>query len=354
MRNLTKIQRKRLKKHFLQAFLLLTLLFFTSGMPDVQAASARALASHGNLVYGGTRGGASLYAADILLLEEKISTIPEQCFDPVCYTHTHHWEYCQINEKTHTRHCADCKENGDLTSPHRIDRWERDTIFYEGKTYAGKRYTCVCGYQWCMEQSHTMICEPADETSHQIRCALDKTSYCQGCEPFVEEHYVWYYEMNEDKLHHKQICYDCGFQIEQICSFDYTDDEGRRVCICGNCETQDDSESPDVRDESEEPEKTDPSDSPDTEDAPQEPETPDPPDTGDDPDESEKPEETDPSDTEDDSGESEGPEIPDLPDTGDDTGESEEPEAPDAGDMPEETDPSDTGNSSTLGIEGGL
>lgn len=69
-------------------FLLLIGLCFGAKMTNVQAQTVRTSISHGNLIYEGKRGSAALYAADIHLLEEKISTIPEQCFDPICYAET--------------------------------------------------------------------------------------------------------------------------------------------------------------------------------------------------------------------------------------------------------------------------
>lgn len=70
-------------KPLLRTLLLLTtVLYFGVKMPNVQAQTEGTCISHGNLIYEGKRGSAALYAADIHLLEEKISTIPEQCFDP--------------------------------------------------------------------------------------------------------------------------------------------------------------------------------------------------------------------------------------------------------------------------------
>lgn len=218
-----KIVQRRVGKQLLQTLLLLIGLCFGVRMSNVQAQAAGTSVSHGNLIYEGGRESAALYAADIHLLEEKISTIPERCFDPIWYAHTHHWEYCRINERTHARHCADCGDANDLTSPHRADSWEHDTIFYEGNSYPAKRFACACGYQWSMEMSHTLIYEAVDEVNHQGRCALDGTPYCQGCEPSVEEHYAWYYEMGEDEIHHVKICVDCGYRVEEVCSFDETE-----------------------------------------------------------------------------------------------------------------------------------
>ena len=233
-----------------QILLLLFVLCFGAGIPKTDVKAAQTSVSHGNLIYEGGYRNACFYAEDILLLEEKLSSIPEQCFDPLCYAHTHNWEYCQINERTHTRHCAECGEDNDLTSVHRADGWESDTIIHEGKTYPAKRFTCDCGYQWRMELNHTITYETVDELSHRGRCVLDGTAYCLGYEPFVEEHYAWYYEMGEDELHHVKICFDCGLQMEEVCSFsEANEDENLRFCICGrSAEHEEESEVPDQPD----------------------------------------------------------------------------------------------------------
>lgn len=257
--------RKALGKYLFYSFRTLFLmagLYLGMSMPKVQAAYTPV--SHGNLIYEDQRGSTALYASDILLLNEKISSIPERCFDPLCYAHTHNWEYRGINEKTHTRHCADCGDAGDLTSAHKAEGWEQDTIFYEGKSYPGKRYTCACGYQWRMELTHNFTFEVTDEENHRSSCALDGSPYCPGCEPFVEEHYAWYYEMSGDDLHHTKICFDCGYQTEEACFFEEEeDDEGSLACICGRISAPDESEEPD------EPDLPDTSDVPDMEDAPE-------------------------------------------------------------------------------------
>lgn len=68
-----------------QALLLLIILCLGAEMPKSQAKATQTLISHGNLIYEDARGSVSLYAADILLLEEKLSSVPERCFDPAGY-----------------------------------------------------------------------------------------------------------------------------------------------------------------------------------------------------------------------------------------------------------------------------
>lgn len=315
-------------------FLLLAVLCFGVKMPNVHAEAARASVSYGNLIYEGSRGSASLYAADIRFLEEKISAIPERCFDPAFYAHIHNWEYCRINENTHTRHCAECGDANDLTSSHRADSWKRDTIIYKGKGYPGKRFTCACGYQWSMETGHTPVYEVVDEMNHRSRCALDGTPYCRGCEPSLEEHYAWYYEMEEDGSHHEKICFDCGFRMEETCSFEKADeDDDLSVCICGRiAERKEESETPDKPETGDPPEAADESESEETpgtsdesgsEEAPgtgDTPETPDPPGTPDEPGDEDMPA------TPDEPGHEEAPGTGDTPETPDPPGTPDEPE----------------------------
>lgn len=215
------------------AVLLLIGLCLGLTIPKMQAEAAHPV-SHGTFIYAEGKDAVSLYASDILLLEERISAVPDCCFDPACYAHIHRWEYCGINERTHTRHCADCGTSNDLTSVHRAEHCENDTISYEGQSYPVRRFTCACGYQWSTELAHTVIYEAVDGTTHRSRCALDGTSYCKGFEPFVEEHYAWYYEMSEDDNHHVKICLDCGFRMEEDCSFGEAEGEDNPgICICG-------------------------------------------------------------------------------------------------------------------------
>lgn len=87
-----RISSSRVLKPLLQTLILLIGIYFAAGMVNVQAQTVSSCASHGNLIYEGKRGDAALYAADIRLLEEKISAIPERCFDPVSYARTHSWE----------------------------------------------------------------------------------------------------------------------------------------------------------------------------------------------------------------------------------------------------------------------
>lgn len=112
-----RISSSRVLKPLLQTLILLIGIYFAAGMVNVQAQTVSSCASHGNLIYEGKRGDAALYAADIRLLEEKISAIPERCFDPVSYARTHSWESDTIfyEEKP----CPGEPETGDAPEAHR-------------------------------------------------------------------------------------------------------------------------------------------------------------------------------------------------------------------------------------------
>ena len=186
-------------------------------------AAGAALSSRGSFVYCGDGTGAQIYAADFFLLRDKLDSIPDMVFEPTRYTHTHQWEYRDINEKTHTRHCGSCGDKSDVVNAHKTQRRVSCTLSHNGEEYPGIRYTCVCGYQWEQEASHTLSFEAVDENVHRSRCCLDGTEYCPGYEPVTEEHYAYFYEPCEDGLHHVKVCMDCGYRHEETCSFILSD-----------------------------------------------------------------------------------------------------------------------------------
>lgn len=206
--------------------------------------------SQGSLVYKEEEHGVQIYAADFLILKEKLDTIPDMLFEPACYTHVHQWEYRDVNEKTHTRHCESCGNGLDLVRTHKAERREECVFSHDGAEYFGIRYTCACGYQWEQEKTHTLFFETMGEDGHRIRCRLDGTKFCPGYEPFCEEHYAYYYEPCEDGCHHEKICMDCGYRGEEECFFSLPDAEDEdesgsgdsdssRRCWCGNIEKLD-------------------------------------------------------------------------------------------------------------------
>lgn len=202
------------------------------------------LSSRGTLIYDESEKGAQIYAADFLLLRDKLESISNTVFEPTQYTHFHQWEYRDINEETHTRHCESCGSASDMVSAHRAQRREGCSIFYNGEEYPGIRYTCICGYQWEQEASHTLSFEAVDENVHRSRCCLDDTEYCPGYESVTEEHYAYFYKPCEDGIHHIKVCMDCGYRHEEECSFILSDSDGAansgdRRCLCGNVEQPD-------------------------------------------------------------------------------------------------------------------
>ena len=190
------------------------------------AATRTDLSSRGSLVYQQGEKGAHIYAADFFLLRDRLDTIPDTVFEPACYTHTHQWEYRDIDEKTHTRHCDSCGSAFDLVSAHKADRRENCSIAYDGEEYPGIRYTCACGYQWELEETHTPFFEAVGESGHRSGCLLDGTKFCPGYEPVTEEHYAYYYRPCADGSHHEKICMDCGYSTEEECCFDLFDTDG--------------------------------------------------------------------------------------------------------------------------------
>lgn len=188
-----------------------------------QTAAWTGLASRGSLVYREEEKGAQIYAADFLLLRDRLDTIPDTVFEPACYAHTHRWKYLHVNGETHTRHCESCGDAFDLVSAHRAKQRENSTLSHEGVEYPGIRYTCACGYQWEREEAHTLLFEAVDETCHRSRCCLEGTPFCQGYEPVTEEHYAYQYIPCEDGRHHERVCADCGYRDEEECSFSLSD-----------------------------------------------------------------------------------------------------------------------------------
>lgn len=229
---------------------------FSATLGTVQAKEEN-LASRGSLVYEDDRGKTEWYAEDLLWISEKLSSIPEQCYDPARYTHEHDWVYRDINDKTHTRHCDGCGAAYDITNTHKAVREERCVIAHGEGSYSGRNYICECGWQWMRENGHTLLFEAVDAVSHTSRCALDGTAYCQGYEPVTEEHYAYYYVPGEDGMHHEKVCLDCGWREEEMCCFSQENPEGEeaeadetlRWCVCGNKEKQKDTSEEDPSEE---------------------------------------------------------------------------------------------------------
>lgn len=225
---------------------LVTALFlpFVAGLcGTVQAAQAKGVevSSRGAIVYQNDSEKAEIYAADLLVLKEKLDTVSDEIFSPSYYAHVHQWEYKNVNERTHTKHCEKCGDAYDLTNAHRAVCEEECTITSGGKEYPGRRYSCECGQQWVQEAVHALVFELVDENCHRSRCVLEEEGYCQGYEPVLEEHYAYYYIPDPDGVRHRKICFDCAYQVEETCDFtleswdeEIEPDASVRYCECGN------------------------------------------------------------------------------------------------------------------------
>lgn len=203
-----------------------------------------AINSYGSIVYKDANGSVGIYAEDIALLQEKLASIPDEIFDPILYSHAHVWEYLDVTDQGHTKHCAICGSKYDVVSNHIETEAKECTISYNGKMYQGYEKICECGYKWEEESYHNLIYTPKDETYHTISCALEGTSHCSGLDISDAPHMMILQPV--DTLHHQNICGDCGYQgtIEE-CVFKIVEDmneeidpeetEGlRKYCECGN------------------------------------------------------------------------------------------------------------------------
>lgn len=219
--------------------LLLACIFFI-GIPGIARAAAAdtGIKSKGNIIYESSAGSVKLYAEDIALLQEKISSIPEEIFDPYLYSHSHQWEYLDVTKETHKKHCSACGSAYDVINPHTAALKKECNITYDGKEYSGYENACVCGYRWAEEMGHTIVYNPKDERCHTITCELAGTQYCIGKELQEEAHGFNLYPI--DQNHHQNVCDTCDYKEEQEeCTFDeeiIMEDTGekRKYCICGN------------------------------------------------------------------------------------------------------------------------
>lgn len=233
------------------------------GIPFVAKAASgdseaddNSIKSHGSIIYEDQNGSVKIYAEDIELLQEKLASIPDEIFDPVLYSHAHVWEYRDVTNQSHTKHCAICGSKYDVTNEHSEAR-AKDCIITAsgGREYPGYEKTCECGYAWVEESSHTIVCTPKDGTYHTQSCALEGTPYCKGMEAVDLIHMITL--LPTDQTHHQKNCFECGYQgdIEE-CIFeieedeeesaggeepipsldepDGTDTEVKKYCACGN------------------------------------------------------------------------------------------------------------------------
>ena len=200
--------------------------------------------SCGSIIYRDSSGSIELYAEDIAFLQEKLASVPDEIFDPILYSHMHEWEYINVSQTTHTRHCAGCGSSYDIVSVHDADASKICMITYDGKEYPGYEKICRCGYIWKEEMYHNLIYSPTDATYHTLSCVLNGTEYCSGLAARESEHIEIAYP--DDESHHYLICEYCGFAGEmQTCVFDYDSIEDsedpalvRKYCECGNYITE--------------------------------------------------------------------------------------------------------------------
>lgn len=219
------------------------------GTAEAAQAKGAEISSRGAIVYQDNGEKAEIYAADFLFLKEKLDMIPDEIFSPSYYAHAHQWEYKNVNDRTHTKHCAKCGDSYDLTNQHQAVRAEECTITSQGEEYPGRRYSCECGRQWLQETAHALVFELVDENCHRSRCVLEQEGCCQGYEPVLEEHYAYYYIPDPDGVHHRKICFDCAYQVEEACDFileswdeEIEPDASTWYCECGNSRQTDEGE----------------------------------------------------------------------------------------------------------------
>lgn len=219
---------------------------FAAKAAEASGTDEAAVKSYGTIVYEDKNGSVRIYAEDIALLQEKLASVPEEIFDPVLYSHTHVWEYEDITEQSHTKHCAICGSKYDLTNAHSEASEKECIIAYGGHEYPGYENTCECGYTWKTENGHSLVCSPKDKNCHTQSCALAGTSYCEGMEKADVPHTIMVYPT--DQTHHQTRCSECGYQGEiEECVFEFEEQttmageeakEVRKYCACGNYITE--------------------------------------------------------------------------------------------------------------------
>ena len=191
--------------------------------------------SYGNIVYEDENGSVEIYAEDIAFLQEKLSSIPEEIFNPAFYSRIHDWKYIDVNEKNHTKQCDVCGTT--ITNEHKAIDQEECSFTYNNVTYDGYSFTCSCGYVWYGEQNHNYVYTSLDEEKHMVSCALDGTSYCEGMKEYEEEHVL--NTVSSTDSTHKVLCSICLSEREENCNFiiHFHDDvtgEDHLSCECGN------------------------------------------------------------------------------------------------------------------------
>ena len=207
-------------------------------------ADAEGITSYGSIVYKDETGAVGIYAEDIVLLHEKLASVSDEIFAPILYSHPHAWEYIDINEKEHTKHCDGCGSKYDVTDHHNATEKREYTISFDGQDFAGYEYVCECGHCWIKEEFHTAVYIEKDENVHSVSCMLAGTPYCKGTISGELEHILVAHPI--DASHHQKICNLCDYEgLTEVCIFNKEDavtNEGlaetRKYCECGNYITE--------------------------------------------------------------------------------------------------------------------
>lgn len=206
--------------------------------------------SYGNIFYEDATGSVKIYAEDIAFLQEKLSSIPDEIFDPLLYSHDHVWEYRDITDQGHTKHCDVCGSKYDVINMHTMDEQTECILTFKGEEYLGYEKVCECGFKWVEEAYHNLIYTQKDDMYHTSSCVLEGTSYCSGMEQGNSLHLINLYPT--DSTHHRERCDECGYEgntsecIFEIAREDVEGEEpdpdeaeeDRKYCACGNYMTE--------------------------------------------------------------------------------------------------------------------
>ncbi len=203
--------------------------------------------SHGNVVFESVDGEILLCGEDMTYLLEKVSSIPDEVFDPEYYGHIHVWEYDQVDSDTHIKKCKVCDESA--LKPHTSFQQEETVITYKGSVFSGTTNICDCGFQWVKEMAHNLRYVQEGEKGHIVECELSDTKYCDGRDE-AEEAHSYILEPKEDYKTHLRACTLCGYKKEEECDFVSYSEKNEDLtitwyCECGNSVIlSDDTENP--------------------------------------------------------------------------------------------------------------
>lgn len=67
---------------------------------EISKSDAKAIKSYGSIIYKNNHGGSvRIYTEDIVLLQEKLASVPDEIFDPAIYAHAKVREYKDITNQ---------------------------------------------------------------------------------------------------------------------------------------------------------------------------------------------------------------------------------------------------------------